>query len=434
MNRAAIYFFSFMPTLRHFAALLLTAATLMASHSPALSAEAASTSVVDELDAYLNSDTGRWSELGKQAFAAAPLSKSEAEVVKRTLLEVRRQQLLKERQDEMTALEIVREDKKMPFFFKTFGAKPKGSRSLFISMHGGGGAPKRVNDSQWNNQKRLYQPAEGVYVAPRAPTNTWNLWHEAHIMPMFDRMIENMILFEGVDPNRVYVMGYSAGGDGVYQLAPRMADRWAAAAMMAGHPNDAKPQNLRNIGFAIYMGGKDAAYNRNRVAAEWGEKLAALTKLDPAGYQHLTTIYPEKKHWMDGEDASSLAWMSKFTRNPFPEKIVWRKDGNRQPRFYWLGADTQQWETDETVTSELLNPKSEAQTIKLSAKPKGLSLLLCDEFIDLDQEITIAWNEGSTKIRPIRTIGSIHQSVSQRFDPTCVFTAVLNCDGLLGDE
>ncbi|MEM7298333.1 MAG: hypothetical protein AAF391_08720 [Bacteroidota bacterium] len=53
-------------------------------------------------------------------------------------------------------------------------------------------------------------------------------------------------------------MGYSAGGDGVYQLAPRMADSLAAAAMMAGHPNDASPLGLRNIGFTLHMGGKDA--------------------------------------------------------------------------------------------------------------------------------------------------------------------------------
>ena len=43
-----------------------------------------------------------------------------------------------------------------------------------------------------------------------------------------------MIAFYGVDSDRVYLMGYSAGGDGVYQVAPRMADRFAAAAMMAG--------------------------------------------------------------------------------------------------------------------------------------------------------------------------------------------------------
>ena len=35
-------------------------------------------------------------------------------------------------------------------------------------MHGGGGAPKRVNDSQWENQKRLYKLDEGLYVSPRA--------------------------------------------------------------------------------------------------------------------------------------------------------------------------------------------------------------------------------------------------------------------------
>ena len=53
----------------------------------------------------------------------------------------------------------------------------------------------------------------------------------------------------------LYVLGYSAGGDGVYQLAPRLADRWAAAGMMAGNPNDASPLNLRNLGFALHVGG-----------------------------------------------------------------------------------------------------------------------------------------------------------------------------------
>ena len=109
-------------------------------------------------------------------------------------------------------------------------------------MHGGGGAPARLNDSQWRNQINLYQPKEGVYLAPRAPTNTWNLWHQGHIDAFFQRIIENSIVFEGVDPNRVYIMGYSAGGDGVYQLAPRMSDRFAAASMMAGHPNETQPQ------------------------------------------------------------------------------------------------------------------------------------------------------------------------------------------------
>ena len=69
-------------------------------------------------------------------------------------------------------------------------------------------------------------------------------------------MIENFVATRGVNPNRGYLMGYSAGGDGVYQLAPRMADRWAAASMMAGPPNYAKPDNLRHLHLGLYKGGK----------------------------------------------------------------------------------------------------------------------------------------------------------------------------------
>ena len=125
---------------------------------------------------------------------------------------------------------------KMPFDWLSFGgtnAIPPGGRSLFISMHGGGGAPKQVNDAQWTNQIRLgksYRPDEGIYVAPRAPNDAWDMWHQAHIDDFFARLIEDFVVLEHVNPNRVYVLGYSAGGDGVYQLAPRTPDRWAAVA------------------------------------------------------------------------------------------------------------------------------------------------------------------------------------------------------------
>jgi poly(3-hydroxybutyrate) depolymerase len=157
----------------------------------------------------------------------------------------------------------------MKYAFIKFGAAPASGHSLYISMHGGGGAPAAVNDRQWKNQIRLYKPVEGYYLAPRAATDTWNLWHQGHIDPMFDTLIENFVALKGVDPNKVYITGYSAGGDGTYQLGPRMADRWAAAAMMAGHPNEARPDNLYNLPFFIQCGGKDAAYDRNKIAAKW---------------------------------------------------------------------------------------------------------------------------------------------------------------------
>ena len=76
-----------------------------------------------------------------------------------------------------------------------------------------------------------------------------------------------------MDPNKVYYTGYSAGGDGVYKLAPRNADKLAGAAMCAGFPNGASVLSLRNIFFSIQVGADDTPYNRNKVAEEYGQKL-----------------------------------------------------------------------------------------------------------------------------------------------------------------
>jgi len=138
------------------------------------------------------------------------------------------------RSAEMRDSVIMIGDKKMRLLIRVFGTAPVGGRSLWISLHGGGDIPARDNDQQWWNQIRLYQPAEGVCIAPRAPTDHWNLWHEDRIDDLLDRLIEDCVLLKGVNPNKVYLMGYSAGGNGVYQLAPRMADRFAAASVMAG--------------------------------------------------------------------------------------------------------------------------------------------------------------------------------------------------------
>lgn len=353
----------------------------------------------------------------------AALSKDQAKEAMSMLLEARRKRIVSERTAEMDARVIKIGEREMPFFYKVYGEKPEEGRSLFISMHGGGGAPKRVNDQQWENQKKLYKPSEGVYVAPRAPTDTWNLWHEAHIDGMFDRLIENMIAMEDVNPDRVYLMGYSAGGDGVYQLAPRMADRWAAASMMAGHPNDALPLSLRNTPFAIYMGGKDAAYKRNEVAAEWKQKLADLQTGDPQAYHHLVTIYPDKGHWMDGEDASSLGWMQKFTRTTFPKSVVWKQDDVTRSRFYWLKVD----EPDRKAASEI-RATLDGQVVTLETKNaedvSHVSLRFNDAMLDLDQPVLVK-RAGKTLFegKLDRSVDAIEASIGERYDPKSVFSA-----------
>lgn len=332
-----------------------------------------------------------WLEMppsGRGAIPELALSKAQAEQFRDTVAAEILANLKKERAAEVAEKAISIGDKTLKWLGKDFNLAPEAKRSLWISMHGGGGAPAAVNDQQWQNQLKLYQPEEGIYVAPRAPTDTWNLWHEGHIDPLFDRLIADMVAVRGVDPNKIYLMGYSAGGDGVWQLAPRMADRFAAAAMMAGHPNDASLASLRNLPFAIFVGGADAAYDRNKIDARKGEELDALQQADPQGYEHLVRVYDGLPHWMNGKDKESVPWMAKHIRKPWPKKIVWVQDDVTHDRFYWIAIPPGTAKAGQRIAATV-----DGNTISLVGDvPHGVTLHLSDTLVDLDQAVTVQVN------------------------------------------
>jgi poly(3-hydroxybutyrate) depolymerase len=305
------------------------------------------------------------------------------------------------------------------YAFKTFGDEPTGGRSLFISMHGGGGAPAAVNDQQWENQKRLYEPAEGIYLAPRAPSNSWNLWHQAHIDRFLDRLIANMIVFEEVNPDRVYIMGYSAGGDGVYQLAPRMADRWAAAAMMAGHPNDAKPDSLAGLPFTLHMGGEDGAYKRNDVARQWKKDLAELADANPGQYPHWVKIHQGKGHWMDRDDAAAVPWMANHTRELRPRRVIWRQSGTTHARFYWLTMA-------EAKGGDRIVVRREGNqfTIEACNATGPLGIRVDSTMVNFDQDVVVM-RDGKElfrgKVKP--SMDMLRKTLAERGDPRGMWDA-----------
>lgn len=404
--------------------LILTLVSLLPTVACAQSAD--SHQAIKELNDWLALDRDKRPALSGSPFARTPLSREDAQQAKNALWKDHEAMIRATRTAEMKARSIELNGKVMKFetvdFPSKVPVKPKG-RSLFISMHGGGGAPHEVNESQWKNQIQLskaYAPQEGIYLAPRAPTDTWNLWHEAHIDTFFDRLIENLIVLENVNPNRVYILGYSAGGDGVYQLAPRMADRLAAASMMAGHPNEASPLGLRNVPFAIQAGGNDAAYKRNEIAADRGKKLDELQNADPKGYEHFTEIYPGKGHWMDLEDRKAIPWMEKFTRQPLPDKIVWRQDDVTHARLYWLEVPP-----DKAAAGQEITATRDAQTLTLTpGSVRHLTVLLNDAMLDLDEEIII--KSGDKEIfRGLlpRTAATLERTLTERGDPDLVFAA-----------
>ena len=356
------------------------------------------------------------SSKNKNNHAQSRLSKSEAISHAKNSFNNFKSELMRERQKEMDSRQITVDGIKMKFDFQFFGEKPKGGWSLYFSLHGGGQTEPAVNEKQWVRHQNLYEVSEGIMFVPRSPTNTWNMWHQDHIDPLFNRIIQNMIMLYEVDPNKVYLMGYSAGGDGVYQLAPRMADRFAAAAMMAGHPNETSPLGLRNLPFTIHMGKNDTPYNRNKVATEWKGKLKDLRNNDPEGYPHLVTIHQDKGHWMELLDTVAITWMSRYTRDPFPKKVVWKQDDVTHNRFYWL--------KDENPTERsLIIARIEGQTIEIeNTSVSYFTIMLNDLLIDMDKSVIVKYDGKEIYNATVpRTSMTILKSIREYGDPKSVY-------------
>ena len=364
-------------------------------------------------------------ELQNEPFAQKNLTADEADKAA-ALLESQWREQMKQLHKEALENETFKRGRlQMKFKAITYGEKPADGRSLYISMHGGGATHKRVNDQQWDNQIRLYKPEEGVYVAPRAPWDDWNMWFKPGMDEFFEMLIQAAVATMDVNPDKVYLMGYSAGGDGVWRMAPRMADRWAAASMMAGHPGEALQVSLRNTPFMIWMGENDSAYDRNKLAVKHGAIMDSLQQADNEGYIHETHIIKGKGHWMDRVDAAAVPWMAQYKRNPYPNKIVWRQEEVTRPAFYWLSVPEKECRHKAMVVAEI-----DKNVIEISESDYSrLTIYLNDDMVDLNKPVVVNYKGKKVfKGKLNRTIGNMARTLNQRGDLRYMFPAMVEVE------
>ena len=205
-----------------------------------------------------------------------------------------------------------------------------------------------------------------------------------------------------------------------------MADFWAGAAMMGGHPNGVSILSLRNVAFALQVGANDGAFNRNKVAREYGEQLDKLQKDDPAGYQHFVRVRKGMGHWMNLQDKEALPWMAKFTRNPVPVKVVWKQTGALHDRSYWLAVSKGKAVDDALVVAERKGQKVAVNKVE---KVSRLLVRLDDRMMDLDLPVAVE-QDGRTLFsgKPTRTIRTLAQTLADRGDPKLMFDAEVEVD------
>ena len=342
-------------------------------------------------------------------------------------------------------------DAVMRYTLEVYGEKPENGYPLYIAMHGGGYSDTPdTNDMQWAIMSGYYAEALecGVYVAVRGVRDTWDTHFNPESYPIYDRLIRYMILTQEVDPDRVYLEGFSAGGDGVWAIAPRMADRFAAANMSSGHPNGVRLYNLYRLPMQLQAGEYDEAYDRNLVTAEYGLQLDELSERFD-GFEHRTLIHYDCGHnyedfdripipvmsdpgaWLTQGDRSFVLvdsfppdYMDAFVRDPLPESVIWdlgtRADTREVNSFYYLSAP---WSIKQGLIRACFDRQANRVVIGTEEVNGEFSVLLNERMIDFARPVTFVVDgaEHVLTLTPDRKI--LEETTVERGDPNYQFEA-----------
>jgi poly(3-hydroxybutyrate) depolymerase len=307
-------------------------------------------------------------------------------------------------------------DRTSPYLWRHVGTKPPGGWALVIAMHGGGGAPKRVNDQQWHSMfERYYKehPEAGgyVYLALRAPNDEWNGFYDDAICPMVQRLIRQFVLFADVDPDRVYALGASHGGYGAFVIGPKMPDRFAAVHASAAAPTDGETMsdNLRDLRFTVMVGDKDTAYGRADRCRAFIKAIDGL-KARYGGYPGEVAILPGVGHSVPDRDMVARM-LKEGVRSPWPGHVVWAMSDDVLNHFYWLEARRP-------------DPKGRIQaaardnTITLKTEHQDeITLWLDSALVDLARPVIVERNGRSKTFTPRPSAETFCEGLEQRGDP-----------------
>lgn len=350
----------------------------------------------------------------------------------------------------------------MKVMTRVVGSAPKDGYPLFLIYHGGGYDPNnQYNEQQWSGMAERYDDVPGIYCSIRSVSDkevSGQIFSTDISWKFYDRIIADCIVYMKANPNQVYIVGYSAGGNGVYQIAPRITDRLAAATMSAGHPEGIDLTNLYNLPFYLQVGELDTAYTRNTLTVEYDQKLDALAEQYGGGYYHKCFVHANTEHGAVGDFLSNQtviadndAWlaaqqsgtayeggtvqadthaaklMTTHTRDPLPERIVWNVGTNSNANnrrginsFYWLSAKA----TNGIIDASYDKATNTITIAECSIRRANVTIYLNEEMVDLFSPVKIVMPDGSVQeFTPEISLDLLRETTKERGDPNYQFCA-----------
>lgn len=315
-------------------------------------------------------------------------------------------------------------DKQSEFTVKQVGEKPAGGWPLVIAMHGGGNAPKAVNDSQWRHMQIYYKdhPEAGgyLYCALRAPTDEWNGFYTDYFYPLLERLIRQFVVCDGVDSNRVVAIGYSHGGYGAFAIGPKLPHRFAAVHASAAAPTDGEtsPTGLHALPFSFMVGGKDTAYGRRDRCCAFDELLTKLKAAHPGLYPTTFTLVEGNGH-TGLPDRDLLAQLVPLVRSPLPKQLFWELTDGVVQDHYWLHVPV-------PTKGARLDATLHDQTMTVTRTGDVAAEAWLDaRLVDLGKELAYEVDGVEHTVLPAPSLRALCATMQQRGDPVLAASWIL---------
>jgi pimeloyl-ACP methyl ester carboxylesterase len=312
-----------------------------------------------------------------------------------------------------------------PYTVKDVGTRPANGWPLFIAMHGGGNAGKQVNDSQWKQMQIYYKDHPEVggyrYLALRAPNDTWNGFYDVYVYPLIANLIRQFTVFGNVNPDKVFIMGYSHGGYGAFAIGPKEPDLFAAIHASAGAPTDGETtgKTLRNTIFTCMVGEKDTAYGRFERDQKFRDSITEFRAGRSDVYPVTVSFIPDNPH-TGLPDRDKIREMYPAVRNPVPRELTWLMTDKVITDFFWIRTDAPDRDMEIDATC-----RDNRVTVTATTNVTSGSVLLDSRLIDFKKPVTLELNGKSVSHTLKPSLKTLCETLQRRGDPELSFTTEL---------
>ena len=200
---------------------------------------------------------------------------------------------------------------------------------LIVALHGYTG---NDYDAAATIIKPQLQPNDFLVVAPFGRGDVGYLSiGEQDVLDVIDRLQASF----RVDPDRIYLMGWSMGGLGTWRIGQFFADRFAAMAPFCGWTGTEYLANLRNLPTLIVHGDAD-----NSVPAAMDRAAAEQLKQwnYPVQYDELPGVgHDAWGAWVkETGGVRILDYFRQYRRNPWPAEVIVKTNYLRYGKSFWV--------------------------------------------------------------------------------------------------